>query len=92
MGIYINPPNQRNSEWLLDNGLLLAGTARQHRWGDMIAVCMIDNGFIAAGVCYTRAEYLRFADPDDRRQKWWFLVPIEKLIEVGAIAEREDIE
>lgn len=92
MGIYINPRDMTKEQWLLENGTPQPQPSI-HRAGDDVAVVYIDNGgFTAAGVAYNQRELEAFSDPADPRYKLWFSVPINKLIDVGAIQRLSDIE
>jgi hypothetical protein len=47
-----------------------------------LPVVLIDNGpFTAAGIYYCKEELIAFSDPNDRRPKKLYMVPIGKLIE-----------
>ena len=49
-----------------------------------LPVCVVDNGqFTAACICYNEAEYDACNEPDDKRPKYWGLVPIKDLFEVA---------
>lgn len=88
MGYYINPSDQSKEVWLVNNGRLLTKTPENYRDGDDIAVCLVDNGpFTAAAVAFSQAELEYFKSPADPRPKLWFMVPLDKLIEVRAVNE-----
>lgn len=88
MGYYINPTNgQTKEQWL-----------EQHATGNKyprippktindgpegtLPVVLVDNfAFTAAGICYSQCELEDFS-MDDGRLKFWYFVPVAKLIEV----------
>ncbi len=42
---------------------------------DKALICVVDNGpFEAAALCYSREEFIEFADPNDPRPKTWLLM------------------
>lgn len=87
MGYYIDPKDGTKESWLAQHGRPLPG---QPKWKAVVKtgelpVCLVDNrAFTAAGVCFSEREQEAFARPDGRR-KFWFAVPIQDLIQVGAI-------
>lgn len=92
MGIYINPRDMSKEQWLTENGTPMPKPS-DHRAGDDVAVCLVDNGtFSAAAVAYSQDELDAFSYEDDQRPKKWFSVPISKLIEVRAIGRASDIK
>jgi len=80
MGYYINPPDMDKERFLADTGTLYKFIPEKHRDGDMIVVCLVDNGdFTAAAICYNQDELEAFSDLGDPRRKVWFGVPLDKL-------------
>ena len=84
MGCYIDPTNETKEEWLSafpevdpqETGFID---------GDDRLVCLVDNlAFTAAAVMVNANEYAEFMH-DDGRDKIWYRVPVDSLIEVGAI-------
>ena len=73
MGLYINPRTDTDARSKA-NTILAAGkrvdrdTFRRHKPGadDLFGVALIDNGFIAAGVAYSKGEAEAFAHPRTR--------------------------
>lgn len=87
MGAYINPENETKEEFLAREGTRVTTSAAEmgNLPGEMM-VCLVNNGiFTAAAVAYSQREIEEFADPEDRRMKVWFSVPIEKLLEVSDV-------
>lgn len=90
MGYYINPTNMRKEQWLVENnGCIYASPPPVFRDGELLAVCLVNNGaFNAAGVAYNQREFDTFA-AEDGREKVWFMVNIDKLCEVLVIRREE---
>lgn len=89
MGYYIDPKEGTKEAWLAKYGRPLTGRPewKSTAKSGELPVCLVDNrSFTAAGVCYSERETMEFARSDGRR-KSWFVVPINHLIEVGAIPE-----
>lgn len=90
MGIYLNPKKEMEEygelgklKWLEDNGHVVSFnvTPMIPPPENECYVCVIDNGFLAAGVVYNKDEFIAFTDPNDPRTKLWFTVPIKKIQE-----------
>lgn len=90
MGLYLNPANETKEEWLEREG---ERTSAQHAAWDAIPegqlpVVLMDNGpFTAAGIAYKESELQAFTRDDDLRPRTIFLVNIDKLCGVSALAE-----
>lgn len=83
MGCYINPQNETKESFLEREGLKLEKPTWTNN-KDFLPVCLIDNGaFTAAGICFSEAEMKNFTDPNDFRNKKWYMVEISKLMEVS---------
>jgi hypothetical protein len=84
MGYYINPKSSTKEQWLAQHGQpITLGDAKVHPAGDLVVVCLVDNGpFTAAGICYCDAERDMFVILDGR-PKLWFLVSRELLVQSG---------
>ena len=84
MGYYINPPNMTKEQWLAEHGYELEVGAQQ--WpppSGFTIVCLVENPFFtAAGICYNEDEFKVFNDPGDPRQRVWWHVPSEDVVEV----------
>lgn len=86
MGVYINPPSEPKEAFLARYDSISEKAAKG--WTDpdkgFLSVCLVQNGiFTAAAVCYKESEWEEFTEADDPRPKMWFLVPVEKLLEVS---------
>ena len=90
MGYYINPKDKSKEQWLKENGTLsnkltcAEVIAKSNPGGSKILpVVLVDNGpFTAAAIAFSEREFEEFATPTDRRSKLYFLVEVEKLMEV----------
>jgi hypothetical protein len=91
MCAYINPKEMEKEEWLIRNGRRVH-TAEEAWAGSgpgYMPVVLLDNGyFTAAGIAYSRSEFEYFANPDDARPKYWFIVDVEKLHKVSPELKR----
>lgn len=87
MGFYINPKNETKEEFLAKKGIAVPNTFKwENRLPNTLPVVLVDNGpFTAAGIAYSKEEYLQFNnhDPSDERAKIVFLVDIDDLIPVS---------
>jgi hypothetical protein len=90
MGYYVNPSSTSKETWLQENGTKVPDVLKFDEKPGYRPVCLVDNGpFTAAGICYDDRELDAFKRPDDWRPKQWFMVPINKLLEIcPAIAGR----
>lgn len=81
MGTYINPPNMTKEQWLDANAELLPKPEYLDEASGRYTVCLVDNGaFTAAGVMFSKQEFLRWTyRDDDPRPKLWFSAPREKV-------------
>lgn len=90
MGIYINPPRQRQETWVKENGIrssftqINARTYEEIMRNQLIPVVLIDNSlFFAALVCFDKCEYHSventFVIESDPRPFEVFLVAHDKL-------------
>jgi hypothetical protein len=86
MGYYINPINGVEKEkWLDTYGeVVQEDVINTFTFAEenpkILPVCLIDNGlFTAAGIAYDKRELEVFLNPEDTRQKQWFLVNLEYL-------------
>lgn len=84
MGRYINPKILTKEEWLHTHGTpVRAAPLSAIAENGCLPVCLVDNGpFTAAGICYNDRELKAFQSPDDWRLKEWYMVPVERLLEV----------
>ena len=85
MGYYINPPGQSKERWLEENGNPLPlNTKWENIPGGHLPVILVDNSvFTAAAIGYSKSEFEYFLDPEDRRLKKMYYVPIKKLLDVA---------
>lgn len=86
MGFYIDTPRvESKADWLttnLDAKEKLSGLNIPPQ-EDEIMICVINNGgpfADAAGIMFSRKEFIRFFDDETGRPRRWLLVPREKLI------------
>lgn len=87
MGVYINPIDCTKEDWLKKNAEHI-GDPRSitptFTKDSGIPICLVDNGiFTAAGVCYDESEFKAFQEPNDPREKLWFIAPAAKIAEVA---------
>jgi len=78
MGFYINPSNgQDQLEFLKENGRQITREEfLKPVEKDMIRVCLLNNlAFWAAGLAYCQREAEVFADLNDGRPKFFFVIP-----------------
>ena len=83
MGYYINPIGESKESWLKKHGTPIhPDSALSHKFdGKSYPVCLVDNGrFTAAAIAYCPFELRACANPDGR-QKQWFKVEAELLIQ-----------
>jgi len=80
MGIYLNPPMEDKTQWLLTHGSAIVRPGNlEEVYPDHLPVCLIDNGhYNAAAVAFNEKELDRLSRPDSR-PKVWFSVPIEDI-------------
>jgi hypothetical protein len=90
MGSYINPPDQSKEDWLADNGREIPAPNPTNGLADLIGdaddlpVCLVDNGrFTSAAIVFNDKELFEFTNTPDSRPKMWYMVPVEKLLEVS---------
>ena len=97
MGCYVNPQNETKEKWLEENGELIKGwfpgdkvhfkPYEEYCINNKLPVIMVDNGlFRAAAVAYTESEFKVFTDPSDPRPRLFYVVDIDKLLEVSDLA------
>lgn len=89
MGCYVNPPKGTKEEWLRENGVLCNSVHAENVVNaypsspdddTLFVVVLVKNpGFSAAGVAYCASEYRVFTDPNDKRPKKFYTVPLGKL-------------
>lgn len=93
MGCYVNPSNESKEEFLMREGEVLPGApASIDIKSGKIPVCLVNNSiFSAAAVAYSEGELHSFADPNDLREKVWFLVEKTKLLDVSDIVDYLDV-
>jgi len=94
MGYYINPPLLSKEQWLRKHGEMLSEAITQDNaqeiWEELYTgevtkfpVVWIDNRmFTSAGIAFSANEFKAFTEPGDNRPKDFFVVPVEKLLEV----------
>lgn len=83
MGVYINPTNgQTKEQWLEENAIELPYPPTIRDLDEKHSmVCLVNNWqFTAAGVAYDEVELREFLH-DDGREKRWFMVDTEKLLD-----------
>ena len=90
MGIYVNPKGMSKESWLDLYGDVTRNPAQcfepsnkdQIGFKASLPVCLVNNAlFSAAGIAYSKEEMMEFARPDGR-QKTWYIVSVEDLLEV----------
>lgn len=86
MGCYINPPDMTKEQWLFKHAAAIPPNTLR-AWDTKpegtLPVILVDNGsFTAAGIAYNKAEYDAF-NVEDGRDRLWFCVPQEELLEVA---------
>ena len=84
MGAYVNPVGNTKEEWLATNATSITSNAPTSTdyLPDHLPVCLMDNGsFTAAGIAFNERELQAFKQPNDLRDKIWFLVATEKLMD-----------
>lgn len=82
MGYYINPTDKTKEAFLGEHGTKITKdeALAADYLGDAWPVCLVDNGaFTAAAISYDVMETQAFLQPDDYRDKQWFLVKRELL-------------
>lgn len=94
MGRYINPKGMSKEQWLTENGeqfdeshfvSLKTIDAALYDNAHTVPVCLVDNGWMtAAGIAVDQRELEIFLLPDGR-PKTWYLVPRDKLKQIGAL-------
>ena len=88
MGYYINPPNETKEVFLQREGKIIKNIAWEDIPKGYLPVVIVDNGsFTAAGIAYSKREFIHFISSDDRRPKKIYLVEIEKLKLVSDIGD-----
>jgi hypothetical protein len=98
MGMYINPTNgQTKEEWLKDNIVSdFDGRKPEFPTGANTAylpVVLVDNfNFTALGVAFDEREFRLFNSPNDDREKHWYLVTKESLLDPKAGLEPHHVE
>ena len=88
MGYYINlRDGSRKEDWLLKHGHMVESSKGLEELSSRDAlVCFVDNGaFSAAAIIYSARELVEFNEPQDKRIKFWFVVPRAELPEVSNI-------
>lgn len=82
MGYYINPQNKTKQQFLEEVGIRIdpAMALTVLEGGIAYPVCLTDNGaFMAAGIAFCKEEIEAMTRPEDRRPKWWYMVPRHRL-------------
>ncbi len=82
MGYYINPPDMSKEQFLDQNGRVIKRDEVMNFDfnSNELPVCLVDNGWMpAAVIAYNERERDAFADPDDRRPKFWYAVSVDLL-------------
>lgn len=81
VGYYVNPKGITKETFLDLYGRRLPGPPPQYRTQDSVVVCLVDNvQFTAAAVAYSQSELEYFSqNPEDKRPKKWYLLPIRLL-------------
>lgn len=87
MGCYVNPHGESKEAWLNRHGRAVLDPPPY--WGnlpgDQLPVCLVDTGHhTAAGVAFSKREYLHMLQPDGR-PKVWYLVKIDDLKTVSEL-------
>jgi hypothetical protein len=88
MGAYVNPSNESKEVFLKREGKIVSSV----RWEDLpknvLPVVLMNNGFFtAAGIAFSKRELEAFTRPDDFRLRTFFLVSIDKLLEVSNLTD-----
>jgi hypothetical protein len=88
MGRYLNPQGTDKETWLREFGLFLGEHAPEtfnYMNGDehiaTAAVLIMNPGFVACALCFDQRELDAFKNPDDKRLKLWFWIPVQKVSE-----------
>jgi hypothetical protein len=86
MGCYVNTEDGNKERWLEKNGIVVLPPIKLEDLPDThLFVCLVDNGpFTAAGIAYDKDELDVFTRPDGR-QRVWFMVSKEKLMDVSDV-------
>jgi hypothetical protein len=85
MGCYVNPTDGRTKEEFLnqeaEKGPIKSNTFEELSKDDCLPVVLVNNyHFTAAGVAYSKQEFVVFTDPHDPRPRKIFKVKIDKLL------------
>ena len=87
MGIYINPPDRKKEDFLLEYGKMISQSkfrSFDKFDGELLPVCLVNNGpFTAAGVAYSHGEVEAFGGFNDLRPRRFFLVRKDVLKDVS---------
>lgn len=93
MGFYINPAGKTKEQWLEENAKPIKDRINkkifEEKSTDEIPLCLVDNGvFTALGICHSLDELEIFANPNDKRIKFWYMAKKKDVMDACSIDEK----